>query len=609
MNELLERADPAMGLEIDPARLRARVDERIGISVRLRPVVRGRRRPWIVAAASFVAVITVAVPLLLRQEPPSVYAPSLGGIADVPGVQTVVPLASGGVQTMAVDGDTIWVMTALQNLLQKVSIASGEIETTYTIDGYVEGVVVGGGYVWLSSYDNGGESLRFDPTSGTVDLTIPVGGRAAWFGDSLWVSDDQSRLYRISVDGEVLSTGAGEIKGQGLGYLWVNDPVTGLISSVGEDETHGEIVIPTETGLVTTDGWGVREVTEAGGDLWLMDGDYPFGTNLSRFDPDTGELSSFGSLTFGLLDMIEYDGSLWVTSHTDHLLIRVDPDSGVVSRFPMPGKAGGLLIADDSLWVTLYHPGALVRVDPNAELVAAGEIVADDWNRYPHRLLCTGSVDAQGPTVILESYDWIDYGSWSVVQARLSNQGYLVCANGYLEGETTPEQRAADLDEALVEAGISGPYVLVAAGDGVHTTRLFANGRDDIAGVVLVDPIPIGFPALADSLLNGSGRPPWDDLGSAVSNGLDDFGDQPLVVIRADPEAVFLSRRFIDGMGRETAEALNTAWEDGLDFYAGLSTNVRSVLAEGTGQHMVIWDRPELVADQVLDVLGTTDTG
>ena len=318
MNDLLERADPARSAVADASRIRAKVEEQIGISAPVKDTPRRTARPWLIAAASFGAVILVAVPFLLPNES-SIYEPRLDGIAEMPGIESVTPLASGGVQTSATDGDTIWVVTALQNQLQKVDTATGKITDRYSTDAYVEGVVVGGGYVWLLSYDNGGEVLRFDPEVGAVDLTIPLGGLpnwANWFGDSLWVSNDQGELLQISPDGEIVSTQPGELKGgEGLGYLWVNDPETDLISSLAEDGTMGEIVIPTETGLETMSGAGVRQVAEAAGKLWLMDGDYPFGTNLSVFDPATGELDSFVGLTFGLLDMVEFDGYLWVTSH------------------------------------------------------------------------------------------------------------------------------------------------------------------------------------------------------------------------------------------------------------------------------------------------------
>ncbi|HEX2403913.1 MAG TPA: hypothetical protein VHM29_04355 [Acidimicrobiia bacterium] len=608
MIELLERADPAKELEANKGRLRGKVDERIGLSAPLRPAIAMMRKPWLVAVASFAAVIAVAVPMALRTDPPSVFAPDLDGLDAHPGVQAAVPLASGGLQAMDVDGNTIWVMTTLQNLLQRVSAQSGEITATYPIDARVEGVVVGGGRLWLLSPDGGGEILRFDPATGTVDLTIPIGatpGWSFWFGDSLWVATDQGDLHRISTDGEIVSTVPGELKGgEGLGHLWVNDPATDLISSLSENGEIGEIVIPTERGLDTMSGSGIRQVAEADGRLFLLDGDYPWGTNLNVFDPASGQFGAFAELTFGLLDLIEFDGYLWATSITDHLLIRIDPATGEQHRYPMPGKPGGLVVADGALWMTLYHRGALIRLDTGAGLIESSPIVADDWNRFPHRLLCTGSGEAGGPTVILQPSDWIDYGSWSVIQAELSGEGHIVCTNGYVEGETTPQQQASDLEEALIEAGIFGPYVLAAAVDGVHAARLFADGRDDIAGIVLVDPMPVGYQDFYDDLLPDlAGHPPWLDLDAQVSQSLDGFGDVPLVVIEQDPDSVFQSRPFIDAFGREVADAVNTYWEEGLAFYAAFSTNSRSIIANGTGLDMVVWDQPDLVIEQVLELI------
>jgi hypothetical protein len=218
-------------------------------------------------------------------------------------------------------------------------------------------------------------------------------------------------------------------------------------------------------------------------------------------------------------------------------------------------------------------------------------------------LLCTGNDQAGGPTVILEPFDWIDYGSWSVVQAQLSNQGYQVCTNGYVEGESTPAQRAADLSEALTEAGISGPFVLVATGDGVHATRLFADGRSDIVGVVLVDPMPIGFQTLLDQETGGAGHPDWPDLEPSESASSDDFGDAPLVVIGQDPQYIYGNPQFIEDFGSEAAQRLNQYWQEGLAFYAGLSTNSRSVTATGTGMDRVIWDQPDLIVEEVTNML------
>jgi hypothetical protein len=559
------------------------------------------------AVATFAAVMALTLPIVFREQP-SVFSPDLDALEAHPGVQAAVALASGGLQLMDTDGDTIWVMTTLQNTLQKVSAESGEIEETYSIDARVEGVVFGDGQVWLLSHDNGGEVLRFDPQAGTVDLTVSIGampGWANWLGDSLWVGTDEGEVHRISTAGEMVATVPGELKGgEGLGFLWVSDPVTDLISSLSGDGEIGEIVIPTERGLDTMSGSGVRQVVEADGRLFLLDGDHPWGTNSSVFDPGSGEFEAFAGLTFGLLDMIEFDGYLWVTSSTDHLVIRIDPQTGEQRRYPMPGKTGGLAVADGSLWLTLYHPGALVRLDTDTDLIETSSIVADDWNRFPHRLLCTGTGDPGAPTILLEPYDWIDYGSFSVIQAELSAEGYRVCVNGYVEGEATPDQRSAALADALSDEGLEGPFVLVAAGDGVHSTRLFAGGRDDIAGVILIDPMPVGFPAFYDDLVPDFGHPPWLDLAPDTSDSLDDLGATPMVVIEQDPEAVYLSPTFVAGAGPEIAETVNEYWQEGLAFYRTLSSSTHSVIANDTGMDAVIWDQPDLLVQQILDVAG-----
>lgn len=608
MIELLEKADPASGVVIDKARLRERIDVRIqGTPPASGPV---RRRPLVGAVGSVAATALVVALIVLQPSAPvdalPVMTPAFAALGDLPGIDAVVRLEMGGVKTMAADGDTIWVVEALQRRLDRVDARRGAIDATYSIDGYVEGVVVGGGRLWLLSYDNGGEVLRFDPSSGTVDMKLSLGGEprygAAWFAEALWVGTDKGETVQIAPSGEIVGTIAGELRGEGFGRLWLNDPATGLIASMSATGIRGEFEVPTLAGGDTADGWGVRGVKEGGRHLFLMDDLYPFGTNLSIFDPGTGEFRSFGSYTFGLLDMVWFGGSLWMTSHTDHLLLQVDPISGEATRYPMPGKAGGLVVADEALWVSLYHPGALVRVDP-ALLLESGPIVADDWNRYPHRLLCTGPEDHSGPTVILEPYDWIDYGSWSVVQAQLNQAGFLACANGYVEGEATPQKRAAELEAALLADGIGGPYVLVANGDGVHALRTFAAGRNDIAGVVLVDPMPPGFPSFLEATLGEGGHPEWADLSAADSDTLGDLGGVPLTVIGQDPQAVFLSDRAIGGFGEETARAINSYWQTGLDFYAGLSTDVRSVVAEGTGMHMAIWDQPDVVVGAVLDLV------
>lgn len=612
MSDLMKLADPAHGHEADKLRLRTKVEDRIGGSAPfIRTPVRGFR-PWILAVAGFVTiVVAVAIPAVVREEPGDAFLPPVDEIVGLPGIDLVVPLASGGVQTGAVDGDTIWIVTAFQNRLQKISALSGDVTASYEIDGHVEGISAAAGYLWLLSYDNGGEVLRFNPTIGEIDMVIPIQGSpasAAWFDGRLWVSNDQAELLEISTTGEVLSTQPGEVKGTGFGYLWVNDPTTGLISSLSADGTHGEVVIPTD-GTISSTGSAIGEVAEVAGYLWLAESQ-PTSTAVARYDLATATLQPL-PVGAGPWAPTEFGGYLWMTSRFDQTLLQVDPASGHVRTYPMPGKPGGLLVADGALWVTLYQPGAIVRLDISADLIEAGSVVASGGTNG-HHLVCTeGDVALPGqPTIVLEPESWANYGSWSLVQALISKEGFRVCADGYLDGNPGPEQRAIDLARDLEGQGIGGPYVLMAYGDGVHTARLFADERTDIVGVVLIDPTPLGFQDFYDRLFSelgiAAGHPPWLDLEADVSESMGDFGDKPLVVIGQDPAATYRSARFAEFAGAYNARSISDYWQIGLTFYAGLSSDSRAVIAKGTGMTGIMLSQPNLIVRQVLYVVDRT---
>ncbi|MDX1449688.1 MAG: hypothetical protein R3246_11575, partial [Acidimicrobiia bacterium] len=465
------------------------------------------------------------------------------------------------------------------------------------------------------------EILRFDPSSGSVDRRISIGGSpefARWFGGRLFVSNDRAELYEIDSEGHVIAIHRGSLKGDGLGYLWLWDPSDGSIHSMAPNGLFGEIAIP-GSGPIAGDLSRVRSVGEAGGYLWLIFGDHS--TSVVRFDVTSGELLPF-PVGRWIHSMVEHDGALWLASHSDHLLIRVDPESGEVHRYPVPGKPGGLLTSNGDLWVALFHPGQLVRISTTEDLIETPvEVVGSVEVNVPgqaHLLSCTlggvsdetlqratadGDFSELGPTLLLEPNPWLDYGVWSVVQAELSNAGHVVCTHGYLDGEGSPEQRAADLETSLKANGIPGPYVLIGAADGVHALRFFADGREDIVGVVLVDPMPIGFGSFHDVLVAGGGHPPWADLDPATAATLTGFGKIPLVVLAQDPSLLFRHPDYIAAVGAEAAEAENRYWQEGLTFYSGLSTDSRTVVATGSALERIIWDRPDLVIDAVLSLI------
>ncbi len=636
----MTRADPAADLTVPADRLRAEVDRRIagaGEPTR-RPTPGLLRRPLVAAMVSFVAVAAVLAPLLFLADEPAVddaqQVTNLVGGADLvelPGIEAAVDIGGGGVRTVAADGDTIWVMSAVMNELVRVDAATDSVVGRYPIEPWAEGVAVGGGYVWLAGLDDGGEVLRFDPEEGAVDLTIPLDAdmppwpRVHWFGDRLWVSAG-GVIRQISAEGEVLDIQPGALKGEGLGYLWqVHPDSDDILSSIDESGTIGDIGIDLGVGsLPTAD--EIRMVTEAGGYLWLLQGgDQADGSGVVRLDVESGEAVPV-ALPGGLLSMEESGGSLWVTSITDHVVTRIDPETLEFASYPLPGKPGGMVETEGSLWIPLYHPGVLLGLDPEADLFPEAARIVDQ-TVDGHRLLCTmGGLDGEavaalradpgsydGPaTVILDATGWIGYGSWSVVQGMLGEDGLMTCSHGYVGRDTIPppEERAADLATALETAGLDGPYLLVANGDGVHSTRLFADSGVDVAGMVLVDPMPIGFQDfLVGVVPDSSAHPPWPDLDEEASAALGDLGSAPLVVIGQDPETTYLSQGMRDYAGDAVAEEVNAYWQDGLAFYASLSTDSRSLVADGAAMEGILWSRPELVVEEIQGIVDHLDPG
>lgn len=59
----------------------------------------------------------------------------------------------------------------------------------------------------------------------------------------------------------------------------------------------------------------------------------------------------------------------------------------------------------------------------------------------------------------------------------------------------------------------------------------------------------------------------------------------------------------VEGVGRGAAESVDSYWQDGLAFYEGLSSSSRPVVANGAGLDMVVRDQPDLVIEQVLEML------
>ncbi len=122
MNDLLQRIDPATGVRIDAESLRARVDENLGFAGTVLPTTPQVRRPWLAAAAAFAVVLAVFIPVMLNRQGENTNGPAVDeALIDLPGVEAVIhESGGGGVRTIAVDGETMWVTSALARQLARV---------------------------------------------------------------------------------------------------------------------------------------------------------------------------------------------------------------------------------------------------------------------------------------------------------------------------------------------------------------------------------------------------------------------------------------------------------------------------------------------------------
>ena len=121
---------------------------------------------------------------------------------------------------------------------------------------------------------------------------------------------------------------------------------------------------------------------------------------------------------------------------------------------------------------------------------ARGRLV--DVGGYRMHLDCIGE---GAPTVVMDAGLGGSSLDWSLVQADLARTAqvctYDRAGMGWSEVSPrprTPEHIADELHTLLTNAGLSGPYVLVAHSLAGKTARMFASAhRDEVSGIVLVD--------------------------------------------------------------------------------------------------------------------------
>jgi pimeloyl-ACP methyl ester carboxylesterase len=238
------------------------------------------------------------------------------------------------------------------------------------------------------------------------------------------------------------------------------------------------------------------------------------------------------------------------------------------------------------------------------------ELVAIGAGRLHVR--CSG----RGDTTVLLLAGW-DKGAetWTAVEPAIAERA-RVCAydrfgTGTSDAPTathTFATQVADLHELLETIGEPGPYVVVGHSFGGAEAVTFASTYpDDVAGLMLVDASPTGWPDVVCSVPAYAGGcalmhdpakdgerldvfPAFAALASITS-----LGDLPMTVMTA-------AHRSPDGLTPAELTRLQSTWDEGMQRWAGLSTASNVVTVEDTG-HEIQTDQPAIVIDEVTKLL------
>jgi pimeloyl-ACP methyl ester carboxylesterase len=307
-----------------------------------------------------------------------------------------------------------------------------------------------------------------------------------------------------------------------------------------------------------------------------------------------------------------------------------------------------LLAVSGGTYEAIMRAGDAKRYPPPGQLVDVGG--------YRLHLHCVG----QGsPTVILDAGSGSFSLDWAAVHSQLGTSS-RVCAYdraglGWSEpgpSPRNPQQFASELHLLLTNAGVEGPYVLVAHSISGKTARLFASQHpNDVAGMVLIDArhefvdnhlTPVQLAAedtqqrhfqdmIKWTARFGLVRLLWAPAWPRVLPGTQNLPPETrttIGILQARPQQI--ETALAEGQGRlESNSSLSSTgplgdtplvvlassqsidhlpyWKEAQQIMAGLSSNSRLVAA--SSGHAVHFEQPALVVESVRQVVDAARTG
>jgi class 3 adenylate cyclase/streptogramin lyase len=204
--------------------------------------------------------------------------------------------------------------------------------------------------------------------AGEVADVVPVGTSPQTMdvdGDTLWVANTLDlTIQRVDLQARAAEPAEGGLRFgptsvvAGGGLVWVGSSLSSEGSLSHVDPTQPNSAQTVELGSP------VSGLAFGSGVLWATDRD---GSQLVRLDPSTGDVDRFplpdGSEPTGIATSAD---AVWVALNGANEIARVDPDSGELMR-TIPSAAGApdqIALGAGFVWVTIGEGDAVLRIDP-----------------------------------------------------------------------------------------------------------------------------------------------------------------------------------------------------------------------------------------------------
>jgi YVTN family beta-propeller protein len=259
--------------------------------------------------------------------------------------------------------------------LLRLDPATGRIQSRFRISGYMRGLAVVEGDVWISAARplsrsgtrSEGVVVRLDASSGRVEAVVRTGtwpSALAADDKSVWVVNSapffkRGTLVRIDTDtnrrtGRAVPIGSAPSGlAFGAGSVWVADALEGTVRRID----------PARRRTVATIRVGGQPyaLLYVAGSLWVTNAD---DETVSRIDPATNRVRTSIRVGPNPYGVAASGRSLWVANLGAGTVSEVDLGSGRVKRtLPTGGDPLDLAVSGNAVWVTQSSEGVAVRVD------------------------------------------------------------------------------------------------------------------------------------------------------------------------------------------------------------------------------------------------------